>query len=188
MVMRRVAALPALVVAVAWACSSGDQRGPAGGPVSGQLDKHCTLPDGGMQVQPTDPAACQIGGTGTAQYGPTLYNAEADDDDCKYHVKFTASPVYGNTDVSFILTATRKADGAPATGANLDAEVFLDSTHPAPNSNQHTTESPPGTYKIGPVRFDRAGQWTVRFHLYEQCLDSVPDSPHGHVAFFVDVP
>ncbi len=189
MEMKRAAVLSVVVLAVVWACSSGDQRGPAGGPVSGLLDKHCTLPDGGMQVQPTDQAHCQtVGDAGTPSYVETMYNAEADDDDCKYHLKFTASPVYENTDVNFTVTATRKADGAPATGANMDAEVYLDSTHPAPNSNQHTTESPPGTYKIGPVRFDRAGRWTFRFHLYEQCLDNVPDSPHGHAAFFIDVP
>ncbi len=188
MVLRRAAVLLGVVAAIVWACSSGDERGPAGGPVSGSLDTHCTLPDGGMQVQPTDPAACQFPGAGTADYGETMYNAEADDDDCKYHLKFTASPVYANTDVSFTVTATRKADAAPATGANVDAEVFLDDTHPAPNSNQQVTESPPGTYKVGPVRFDKAGRWTARFHLFEQCLDTVAESPHGHAAFYVDVP
>jgi len=157
--------------------------------VSGLLDTHCTLPDGGMQAQPTNLASCQVGGdAGTIDYGQTMFNAEADDDDCKYHLKFTTSPVYENTDVGFTVTATKKSDGAPATGANLDAEVYLDSTHPAPNSNQHTTESPPATYTVGPIRFDKAGQWTVRFHLFEQCLDTVPDSPHGHAAFFIAVP
>ncbi len=188
MAVRGAATALVVLAAVAWSCSSGDQRGPAGGPVSGALDKHCTLPDGGVQVQPTDPAACQTGGAGASNYGPTMYNSEADDDDCKYHVKFTVSPVYQNTDATFTVTATKKADGSSAAGANVDAEVFLDATHPAPNSNQHTTESPPGTYQVGPVRFDKAGQWTVRLHLFEQCLDGVPDSPHGHAAFFIDVP
>lgn len=188
MVVRRAAVLSALVLAVVWACS-GTDRGPAGGPVSGQLDKHCTLPDGGPQVQPTSQASCQIGGdAGTPTYGDTMFNAEADDDDCKYHLKFTTTPVYENTDVNFTVTATTKSDGLPATGANLDAEVYLNDTHPAPNSGQHTTESPPGTYKVGPIRFDKAGRWTVRFHLFEQCLDSVPDSPHGHAGFFIEVP
>ncbi len=186
--MRRAAILFAAVAMVVWACSSGPS-GPAGGPVSGLLDTHCTLPDGGMQVQPTNQTSCQLGGdAGTIDYGQTMFNAEADDDDCKYHLKFTTSPVYENTDVNFTVTATKKSEGAPATGANLDAEVYLDSTHPAPNSNQHTTESPPATYTVGPIRFDKAGQWTVRFHLFEQCLDTVPDSPHGHAAFFIAVP
>jgi len=188
MVVRGAPALLVVMVVAVWSCSSGDERGPAGGPASGALDKHCTLPDGGVQVQPTDPAACQTGGAGVTNYGGTMYNSEADDDDCKYHLKFTVSPVYQNTDVTFTVTATKKADGSAAAGANVDPEVFLDATHPAPNSNQHTTESTPGTYKVGPVRFDKAGQWTVRFHLFEQCLDTVPDSPHGHGAFFIDVP
>jgi hypothetical protein len=28
----------------------------------------------------------------------------------------------------------------------------------------------------------------VRFHFYEDCLDLLPDSPHGHAAYFIDVP
>ena len=48
-------------------------------------------------------------------------------------------------------------------------------------------------YKVGPIRFDAAGNapghyWTVRFHLYEECNDSPEDSPHGHAAFYVSVP
>jgi hypothetical protein len=46
----------------------------------------------------------------------------------------------------------------------------------------------PGTYSVGPVRFDQAGRWFVRFHFYETCSDAPEDSPHGHVAFWVDVP
>ena len=38
------------------------------------------------------------------------------------------------------------------------------------------------------VRFDAKGRWTVRFHLHEECADEAPDSPHGHIAFFIDVP
>jgi hypothetical protein len=37
------------------------------------------------------------------------------------------------------------------------------------------------------VRFDASGKWTVRFHFSADCADAV-DSPHGHVAFFVNVP
>ena len=69
-----------------------------------------------------------------------------------------------------------------------DGEVFLDTTHPAPTSGQKVTESPAGTDKVGPIRFDKAGQWTVRWHLFEQCDDTIGNSPHGHAAFYVAVP
>jgi hypothetical protein len=121
-------------------------------------------------------------------YGPTRFNAESDDDDCKYHVKFTTSDVHRNENVTFTVVATQKATGAAAAAANLNIEAFLSDTHPVPNSNQQSIEGPAGTYRIGPVRFDAAGRWTVRFHLHEECADTLPDSPHGHVAFFVDVP
>jgi 5-hydroxyisourate hydrolase-like protein (transthyretin family) len=96
--------------------------------------------------------------------------------------------VQQNNDATFTVTATQKAAGTPATGANVDLEVFLNDTHPAPNSGQHTTENGNGTYTIGPVRFDAAGQWTIRFHLHEECADEAPDSPHGHAAFYLHVP
>lgn len=121
-------------------------------------------------------------------YGATLYNSEADDDDCKYHVKFTSTPVRRNENVTFTVTATTKADGQPAAGAKIIGEVFLSDTHPAPNSGQQTTEKAGGVYDVGPIKFDAQGRWTVRFHLHEDCQDSTEDSPHGHVAFFIDVP
>ena len=40
-----------------------------------------------------------------------------DDDDCKYHVVFNATPVKVNQNVTFQLTVTHKSDGSPATGA-----------------------------------------------------------------------
>jgi hypothetical protein len=178
-----------VVVSVLLAVACAGNSGPAGGPVAGPVDAHCTLADGGMQAQPLNPASCHLtGGIGTVDYGPTLHGSEADDDDCKYHVSFTSTPVYENTNVTFTLVATEKATGKPATGANLVAEVFLSATHPAPNSGQKATESPPGTYQIGPVRFDAKGQWTVRFHLREECTEASTDSPHGHVAFYLQVP
>jgi hypothetical protein len=42
-------------------------------------------------------------------------------------------------------------------------------------------------FQGGPLRFDRSGRWVVRFHFYEDCNDG-ESSPHGHIAFFVDVP
>ncbi len=178
-----------VLLAVAAGCGSSDQSGPTGGPVAGAEDQHCTLPDGGVRSQAVDLSTCHAAvDAGTPDYGPTLYNSEANDDDCKYHVKFTATPVRRNQNVTFTVSANTLADGQPAPGANIDAEVFLNDTHPAPNSGQQTTEKPGGVYDVGPIKFDAAGRWTVRFHLHEECQDSTEDSPHGHVAFYIDVP
>jgi hypothetical protein len=187
--------------------------GPPGGPVAGPADAHC-----GAKVQPTSAAACHMppgAGGGTAgtgggmagmgagghsmhgmsgmggmvmSYGPTLPNAEGDDDDCKYHVKWTSTDVYEDTDVTFTVVGTRKEDGAPLAGADPIAEVYLDDTHPAPSTAAKATEGPPGTYSISPIRFDAPGRWTVRFHFHPECSDMTPDSPHGHAAFYVQVP
>ncbi len=157
--------------------------------MSGAQDFHCDLPDGGIMTQVTDLSTCHLPvDAGTADYGPTNYNSQANDDDCKYHVSFTVTPVRENTNVTFTVTATTLADGHPATGTNMIAEVFLSNTHPAPNSNQQTTEQPGGIYQIGPILFDAPGEWTVRFHLHEECQDETADSPHGHAAFYIQVP
>lgn len=192
------AAFAALVLGTG-ACSGKDTPPPGncakpGGPVEGAADDHCKGPDGGAIVQPTTPASCHSDGGaanpdgGTPPWGATLYNAEGDDDDCKYHVKMSVSTLCENKDVTLTLVATRRADGTAATGAQVDAEVFLSDTHPAPNSGATSVENPPGTYRIGPIHFDRPGRWTARFHLYETCDDVLEDSPHGHAAFYLDVP
>jgi hypothetical protein len=177
-------------LALAHACSGAS--GPTGGPVAGAADTHCIAPDGGAIVQPIDLSVCNAtladGGSVPVDYGDTRFNAESDDDDCKYHVKFTNTPVRQNENVTFTFTATIKADGGPAATSNLIPEVFLNSKHPAPNSGEKTTEGPAGTYAIGPIRFDAAGRWTVRFHLHQECTDAEQSSPHGHAAFFIDVP
>lgn len=120
-------------------------------------------------------------------FGETMYNQEGDDDDCKYHIKFAVTPVARNQDVTFTVTATYKVGGAALTGAMPYAEVFLTPTHAAPNSNPVTSEPTPGTYRIGPIRFDSPGDWTVRFHFVDMCTDS-EESPHGHGAFYIRVP
>ena len=165
--------------------------GGTGGPVTGPADAHCN----GKPAQPTSQASCHLtsdAGADMADYGDTLDNSEGDDDDCKYHVKWTASAVAENEDVTFTVVVTNKTDGSPVVGAAPAgfsmAEVFLNDTHPAPNTDQKAPESPPGTYAVGPIQFDAAGKWTVRFHLFEDCTDLAEDSPHGHAAFYVQVP
>ena len=195
-------ALTMLLVATS-GCAPND--GKHGGPVAGPADTHCQ----GQPPQPTSEAACHPnqspadagtdqadGGTDqadggaaiiTSDYGATLFGSEGDDDDCKYHVKWTASLIREGSNVTFTVTATHKTDGSPLTGANPIAEVFLSPTHPSP-SVPTGTELSPGVYAIGPVDFDAPGKWTVRFHFYEDCVDQTPDSPHGHAAFYVNVP
>src|SRR5271165_55833 len=117
-------------------CSSSGPTGPVGGPVSGPMDTHCDLPDGGLQTQVTHLSTCNlpVQDAGPTDYGATMYNSEGNDDDCKYHVAFTVTPVQKNINVTFTVTATTLVDGLPATGANTHAEVYLNDTHPAPNS------------------------------------------------------
>jgi hypothetical protein len=180
-------------------CSSDTgPTGPTGGPVTGALDTHCKDADGGVVAtvvgecmtgsEPADAAAPDPdAGAPTSDYGETLFNAEGDDDDCKYHVKWTATAIRANSSVSFDVTLTKLADMSPATGAGVRAEVFLTETHPAAPPPA-ATESAGGKYTVGPIKFDAAGDWTVRFHFYENCNDAPEDSPHGHAAFFVHVP
>jgi hypothetical protein len=184
-----------------------------GGPAAGPADDHCATggPDGGALVEAVT-LACNAatpaddGGGGTAlacPYGATQFGVEADDDDCKYHLAWSSTPICetpGGT--TFTLVATTKADGKPLTGAAPSVEVFETSpadcgadtpancdqctTHPGPNYGVHMTEGPPGTY-VAPLEFDQKGAWTVRFHFFEKCTDA-PNAPHGHVAFHIDVP
>ena len=165
--------------------------GASGGPVDGGVDTHCVAPDGGQIVQATSTTACvpveQDGGM-VMETGETNYNAFAADDDCKYDVQFTVSSVRQNENVTFVVKPTSRVDGSKVTGAAARAEVYLNDTHPAPNARTTTVESPAGTYTIAPVVFDASGRWTARFHFFENCADESEESPHGHAAFFIDVP
>jgi hypothetical protein len=136
--------------------------------------------DGGADAAPASTAP---------QYGETLYGSSGYDDDCKYHVSFTSTPIRKNEDVTFTVTVQRLDPAGPATGAAVYPEVFLTPTHPS-LSSPTTTESPAGSgiYEIGPVVFNASGVWTVRFHMYEMCSDANDDSPHGHAAFYIQVP
>jgi hypothetical protein len=177
---------------------------------SGPADTHC-----GGNAQPVSQASCFGGGdvdggdvpdAGTTavdcDYGDTMFGMEGDDDDCKYHLVWASSPICeGTPGVSFTVTATTTTDHTPVTGAAMRVETFitapagsdcddaLASGHVGPGSEVRLTESTtsPGTYS-GNVAFDRAGGWTVRFHLFEECADAPEDSPHGHAAFHVTVP
>jgi hypothetical protein len=188
---RLLACAAAAAILAAAACSSSGGGVTGGGPVAGTQDTHCSA----VPAQATSQADCHLtsdGGTGgamTSAYGPTLFNGSGDDDDCKYHVSWTSTPIGENRDVTFTVTATTLTDDKPlGADANPLVEAYLSSTHHAPNTDQVATETAPGTYTIGPIRFDASGQWTVRFHFYEDCSDIAADSPHGHAAFYVQVP
>jgi hypothetical protein len=145
----------------------------------------CT--DAGVSIGTDDGTCCNTG------YGPSLYGQMGSDDDCKYDVSWTSTPVCKNVPVYFTVHANKRvgattfASGPPLTGAGTFAEVSLNCTIPAPNANP-PVEFEPGVYQVGPIVFTESGKWNVRFHFNENCLDEVLTSPHGHAAFWITVP
>jgi hypothetical protein len=186
------------------------------GVVVGPLDHHCSEGDGGQRMQsvgaclvdtlssePANAASCDVkftqdagtshepsdaGADNAEPYGQTMFGSAGNDDDCKYYLSWVATPIQQNTDTTFTVTAIRLADGKPATCAGVRPDVFLSTTHGAAPPPDVAPEIAAGVYKVGPIRFDARGRWTVRFHFYESCSDTPEDSPHGHAAFYVDVP
>jgi hypothetical protein len=176
----------------ALACNNSGTCSNPGGPVQGAPDNHCVAPDGGTISLQINQASCNVpppdGGAAPADYGPTLDGNSGDEDDCKFHVSWTATPICENDGVVFTVVVTNKGDGTPLTGADMGSEVFLSVLHPGPTPFLNSKEGPPGTYVTDPAKFDQSGQWTVRFHFFENCTDTEDDSPHGHAAFFIQVP
>jgi hypothetical protein len=201
--MRVVIGMGAIWLLAACSSSTSPDLGPAGGPIDGgTIASHClTDNDGGAKLTTVNAAACHPdagaqpdaaaadagANMSMGDFGPTMDGQEGDDDDCKYHVQWTSTPVHASVDVFFTVVATYKVDSMPLKGASPYIEAYLSDSHPPPNSNPQTTESPPGSYKIGPIRFDAPGDWTVRFHFAANCADS-EESAHGHAAFYVRVP
>ena len=148
----------------------------------GPLDSHCTASDGGLTVQPV--GVCQVvdpttvpanaaaaaspstrtaalarrrdGGVATGDYGPTMYGSAGDDDDCKYYVSWTATPIKENADTYFTVTALRLADMMPVSCAGIRPDVSLSISHGAPAPQNPSPEIAPGVYKVGPIKFDAA--------------------------------
>lgn len=193
--------------------SPGTCSGARGGPVSGPEDTHCIAADGGNVVQVTTAAGCtamaagdagpagddggsaadagDLGNCGDPSFGATMFNGWGSDDDCKYDVKWTSTPICENQPVYFTVLVTRRTDGSALTGAHPLPDVVLSCTHPIPSAPAPRDPAPevaPGTYVLGPMSFDKAGRWVLRFHFDENCLDNSPESPHGHAAFYLDVP
>ena len=167
------------------------------GPVSGESDNHCVDDDGQDITQEIGKCAADGAdlGSGGADSGEepfeVRYGATAFDDDCKYKVSFENTCVALNEPVTFKVKLERKSDGSAASGDVPDSpEIYLadDPSHISPSNSIHAPEGPDGVYAIGPITFDRSGRWVVRFHFFEECSDLPEDSPHGHVAFYIDVP
>jgi hypothetical protein len=153
-----------------------------GGAVVGAADAHC-----GTMVQSVGACVQDATAADTAipDYGETMFGTEGDDDDCKYHVTYTYSPITQNHDVFFTVHLTRKTDGSDVAGATPLIEAFIGNHAVAQTGDP--TETSAGHYTLAAVRFDESGTWTVRFHFFEECSDSGPDSPHGHAAFYIRV-
>jgi hypothetical protein len=175
------------------AAPSGGDDGSAGGDGAPAGDG-----SGGDDGSASTADAGDNGECGEVGYGVTNYGTSAQDDDCKYDVSYTATPICQNENIYFTVTAKKRAaadggpslsDEAPLTGASVSAEVYNDDCATiAPNSGQTTVEQGNGTYKVGPIQFSKSGKWIVRFHFNECCSDAPDDSPHGHAAFWVNVP
>jgi hypothetical protein len=176
---------------LAAACSS-----PNSGVVAGAQDTHCASvtaqPPADYVCPSADPNGVVADPNAAADpnapsdEGAPLYNAAGDDDDCKYHVQWSATDVRVNTDVTFMVKATWRYDSSALTGADTYIEAVGPDGLPAPNTSPKTTEGTGGNYTITPIRFDQKGQWLVRFHLYGSC-DDAENSKHGHAAFYVKV-
>jgi hypothetical protein len=119
-----------------------------------------------------------------------MKGTEGNDDDCKYHLKFSVPPICATDGVTFTLTVTSRVDGSPVTGAapSIEAETPDLSAFATDTGSSKEVSGKPGVYEIGPVVFGSAEKWVVRFHLFETCSDVPADSPHGHAAFFIDIP
>jgi|SRR5450631_3844640 len=193
-----VVLISSLLLSTVGCSSSSDSNGTCAsgsGPVAGSADNHCVDSSGAPITQ--NIGVCTADGTGAGGQTSVTedfvvrYSNAAYDDDCKYSVSFQNSCVALNTPVTFNVTLKRKVDGSVATGADPNSpEIYMadDASHISPSNNIKAPEGPAGTYAIGPIVFDKSGRWVVRFHFFESCSDVPDDSPHGHVAFYIDVP
>jgi hypothetical protein len=195
---------------------------PGNGVTTGPMDTHCEDEDGGEMRQVTDQPACcgqtdasegDGGGTETCAadggvvgggvdngtccsnaYNPTMWGQQGSDDDCKYDVSWTATPICVGANVYFTVHATKRANattfqgGLPLTDAYPYIEAVLNCSAVASATQPDPVEFMPGWYQVGPSNFPVPGVWSVRFHFNENCIDELPDSPHGHAAFWITVP
>ena len=167
------------------ACSGtvGDDGGAAGNDGGAGGDGGAAGDDGGSAADAGD-----IGNCGDPGFGATVFGTSGADDDCKYDVSWTSDPICENQGVYFTVTLKSRADHSLVTGASAAPDVVLGCTHAIQNHPAvPSPEVSPGVYRVGPIVFDQPGRWVFRFHFFETCND-LPPSPHGHAAFYIDVP
>lgn len=161
-----------------------------GGPVTSTAadEDHCAA--GAQEVGMCVSSAEEAATADEDEEHETNTGNEADDDDCKFHVSFTNTCIRLNEPVTFTVKLETLSDGKPATDADPShPEIYMEEgNHPSPSNRISAKEGPDGTYEIGPIVFDRSGRWVVRWHFFEDCSDVPEDSPHGHAAFYIDVP
>lgn len=182
--MRKNIEMRTSALAVVWILCACSTSTPAGGPATGPADTHCTT------ASPVKISSCAGAGDGGApgSYGAPMYGTSGADDDCKYDVTWSSTPIRLAQDATFTITLKARAAGNAVPGAQTRIEAFLNEVHPAPATLPTVTETSPGVYRIDPIRFDRPGRWTVRFHFFDTCSEAQADSPHGHASFYVEVP
>lgn len=133
-------------------------------------------------------------------YGDPMFNDSGDDDGCKYHMTWSATPIAKNQPFTLTVEATNLRTGEPldTIAAQVPGKPALSRIEPAvpcEPSHHPPTEAyeaevkqiAPGKFTVGPFSLDESGRWVIRYHFYEECVDS-PTTPHAHVSFFVDVP
>jgi hypothetical protein len=168
--------------------NASSDSGDAGGEACNSME---------MSIGPDNGTCCDPG------YQPTMFGQMGSDDACKYDVSWTSTPICKNAPVYFTVHAnyrygaTTFGSGAPLTGAGVFAEVVQNCTTATSPSCSPTNPPPcqrlpvefaPGVYQVGPIQFTESGKWSVRFHFNDHCDDVVPESPHGHAAFWITVP
>lgn len=180
--------------------------------VVGPQDDHCAATDdAAAQVQTTSPGSCcaddaAIVAASEEDSGPpfglTMWNSTGSDDDCKYNVQWRSTEIDENKNVWFQISVQSRVDDAAVSGAYPHLEVVQPQASAAQADVESETtpcvETAPGQYIAGPVQFTTPSVFTdagggqlndlyVRFHFFEWCMDVLPDSPHGHSAFYLNI-
>ena len=104
-----------------------------------------------MLAQPTSAASCRPmlgGGTPDAgtDYGATMYNTGGNDDDCKYVVNWSATPIAPEEDVTFTVAVVNTVDRHRRRGRiPMPRSICPLRTTSSPSTNPPVTESTPGS-------------------------------------------